>query len=59
MNDRSDVLTPDGSLYHALELFRQGKQSVLPVVWRAAASVSGGCEPAEPSSKRSSTVSTA
>lgn len=34
MNDRSDVLTPDGSLYHALELFRQGKQSVLPVVSR-------------------------
>ncbi len=36
MNDCTDALTPDGSLYQALELFRHGKHSVLPVVSREA-----------------------
>ncbi len=36
MNERTDALTPDDSLYHALELFRHGRHSVLPVVSREA-----------------------
>ena len=59
MNDRSDVLTPDGSLYHALELFRQGKQSVLPVVSREPPHRFLGVVSRRAIFERSSTVSTA
>jgi hypothetical protein len=34
MNEHTDVLTPEGNLYDALEFFRLGKQAVLPVVSR-------------------------